>query len=239
MRRVVGQRASVWLTCTVVLLAVMQGCTGEVVPPASSAETTTSMLVTSSTAEITSSAQSTEVSTSAEIPTSASESTVTVPAEASALPLPADNTTVEALNPQEQADRTAIEAVWRQTWDLYSGINEIPSGDRATKVDALMIDPIRSQLLNGASQNDAAGLTQYGSITLHPYWYRAVNGLPYAVIGDCRDTSEFGDKEVTTGAKRTVGVVDSNTVGHFVRDADGSWRLWNVTYVTDIPCKAT
>lgn len=231
-----------WLTpiiAVVVIGALVTGCSST-----PDAAPNTAITISGTTSTFTFSVSTTSSSTSvtnpssATPPTTSSSTSKTVPAEASALPLPADNSTVDALNPQEVTDRAAIESVWRKVWDLLAHINEVSVADRPTQVDDLMLDPIRSQLLAGAVQNDAQGLTQYGSIVLHPYWYRAVDGQPYAVIGDCRDASGFGDVEIATGNKRTVGVSASNTVGHFVRIADGSWKLWNVTYVTDLSCTA-
>jgi hypothetical protein len=225
-----------------VAVLVLQGCssnpTGPDQNPSTTSTTAASSVETTPIPTNSSGSSSTSTATSSSTAPTTSSNPPTIPAEASALPLPADNSTVDALNQREIDDRAAIESAWRKVWDLYSRINAIPAADRASKVDALMLDPIRTQLLEGAAQDDAQGLTQYGSIALHPYWYRAVGGLPYAVIGDCRDTSQFGDAEVAGGNKRTVGVPASNTVGYFVQIPGGNWKLWNVTYVTNLPCSA-
>lgn len=237
MRQLTGRRASVWLMSAVLLVAV-QGCTGETLSPASTPEVTISAPSTDSspTTEPSLPAVTTEASATSEAATTDPQTTpVTVPAEASTLPLPSDDTRVDALNPQEMADRAAVEAVWQDVWNLVPQINEIPATERAAAVDPFMVDPIRTQLLSSADDADTRGATTYGSITLHPYWYRAVGGLPYAVIGDCRDASQFGAADRATGEKKSVGTKDNNTVGKFVK-IDGRWKLFDVTYVQDVPC---
>lgn len=230
MRRPAGQRTSVWLTAGLLLLTA-QGCTAETLPPTPSSPSTAQSTVDTQDATPPGS-RTPEGEPSA---SSTSSAATTVPAEASALPLPSDDTRVDALNPQEQAERAAIEAVWREVWKLVPQINEVSETERAAAVDQLMMDPIRTQLLASAADADARGATTYGSITLHPYWYRAVGGLPFAVIGDCRDASQFGAADRATGEKKSVGTKDNNTVGKFVK-VDGSWKLFDVTYVQDVPC---
>lgn len=233
-----------WAGMLAAAVLSVSGCTGSGDPVGSTSGTSmTSTVATTSdppsgTPSETEALTTTPTSSSPTSPTAPTTSEqVTIPPEASALPLPADNSTVDALNPQEVADRTAIEAVWRRAWDLYSTIDDVPASERPAEVGAVMLDPLKSQLLQGAAKDDAEGITSYGSITLHPYWYRGVDGKPYAVIGDCRDVSAFGDVSRTTGDKISVGVKNSNTVGQFIRTTDG-WKLWNVTYVTDVPCTA-
>jgi hypothetical protein len=231
------RRAPSWLAL-IAAVTLLQGCTSETATPSSSTTNTSTASAEDTTPVTTSSSANTSSSTSSTTSTTATTSTTeTVPAEASALPLPADNSTVDALNPEEVTDRAAIESAWRKVWDLLARINEIPAADRPAQVDALMIDPIRSQLIDSAAKADTQNTTSYGSITLHPYWYRAVDGQPYAVIGDCRDTSGFGSIDRATGQKLSVGVKASNTVGYFVR-VDGRWKLWDVKYVDDLPCTA-
>jgi hypothetical protein len=230
------RRAPSWLAL-IAAVTLLPGCTSATQGTTSSTTSTSTASAEDTTPVTTSSDASTSsiTSTSSMTPT-ATSTTETVPAEASALPLPADNSTVDALNQQEKDDRAAIEAAWRKVWDLYAGIDEIPAADRPAKVNALMLDPLSSQLINGAAADDAAGVISYGSITLHPYWYRAVDGTPYAVIGDCADFSQFGNADRATGEKKTVGIKNRNTVGYFIH-ADDGWKLWNVTYVTDLACE--
>jgi hypothetical protein len=220
----------------------LQGCTSEAPPPVTSSSSTAVTTVSASTPDETSSTPPSASSTSEPASTNPSTGTDSASVSSSApsdpYPLPTDSTTVPAESAKEQADRAAIEAVWAKVWDLYARINAVPATDRPAQVGALMIDPIRSQLLSLASQSDQKGLTFYGKITLHPYWYRPVDGQTTAVIGDCRDTSQFGEKQVATGDKTTVGVTASNTVGKFIQTADGVWHLFDVIYVTDVPCRA-
>jgi hypothetical protein len=223
-----------------VAVIVLQGCssnpTGPDQNPSTTSTTAASSVETTSIPTNSSGSSPTSTATSSSTAPTTSSTTETVPAEASALPLPADNSTVEALNQREIDDRAAIESAWRKVWDLYAGIDNVPVADRSIKVNALMLDPLSSQLIKGAAADDVAGVASYGSITLHPYWYRAVGGLPYAVIGDCADFSQFGNADRSTGEKKTVGIKNRNTVGYFIH-ADDGWKLWNVTYVTDLPCE--
>jgi hypothetical protein len=216
-----------------VLLLALSACTGPTeTSPSTSPVSTTPVVSTSPSTEL-----STHNTTTASIPLASVDATA-LPSGATSLPMPAGSATVQAANPQEETDRAAVELVWRRVWDLVTTINELPLAERQARADALLLDPVRSQLLGSAAKADADGLTSYGSIQLHPYWYRSIDGQDNAVIGDCRDTSFYGSLVRATGEKRSVGVKNSNTVGHFLRGPDGNWKLWQVVYLTDSPCKA-
>lgn len=163
-----------------------------------------------------------------------------MPAEASALPMPASNgtdPTVPAANSQERADRDAIEAVWRQAWLTYETIPDVPAEERRDLVYASFTDPVAAQLLELAAKADANGDTFFGHSVLHPFWYRAVNGLDYAVMGDCRDSSETGSMNRATGQVRWMGKADSTTVGSFVKDPlTGGWKVFQVTNLPNLRC---
>ena len=227
--------------CTAVF--TLQGCTAQAPPPSTPSSSTAVTTVSASTPDETSSTPPSASSTSEPASSDPSRGTDSASVSSSApsdpYPLPTDSTTVPADSAKEQADRAAIEAVWAKVWDIFTRINRIPAADRAAEIGEMMIDPIRAQLIEGAAQADSQNLDTYGSITLHPYWYRAVNGQTTAVIGDCRDTSQFGELDKATNQKKTVGVKASNTVGKFVQTADGVWHLFDITYVQDVPCAAS
>jgi hypothetical protein len=218
-----------------VLLLALSACTGPTETSPSTSPVSTTLAVSTSPAVSSTELSTHRSATTTSIPLTSVEATA-LPSGATSLPMPAGSATVQAANPQEETDRAAVEMVWRRVWDLVTIINEIPLAERQARADALLLDPIRSQLLASAAKADSDGETFYGTIQLHPYWYRSIDGQNNAVIGDCRDASNFGSMIRATGEKRSVGIKGSNTVGRFLRGQDGSWKLWQVSYLTDLPC---
>lgn len=166
---------------------------------------------------------------------------VPVPVEASALPMPASggtDPTVPAANAQEQADRDAIEAVWRQTLALTTLFSMCPRDERPGFIYAVATDPIAADILAVATRAEADGASFFGRTVPHPYWYRAVDGQNYAEMGDCQDASAVGAKN-RAGQVLSRGVVNNSAAGRFVKDPQtGSWRVFQIHYLTDVPCTA-
>jgi len=229
----VGRRVSIMGVIAATATLLLAGCTsgGDSGPTSTS---TSSVQVTAQTAPSTSTSfpgggDPPPNSTSSEAPSS-----VTVPAEAT-LPMPSDSSTVQAVDSVEAADRIAIEAVWFEFWTLMDNLTAMPSAERVAEANKLMLDPVKSRILDGAAKNEAQGATEFGRITLHPYWYRPVDGAAYAVLGDCIDFSQSGTVD-SAGQEVSRGRANVNTVGSFVRDEKGNWKLWQLNQVRDLPC---
>lgn len=137
---------------------------------------------------------------------------------------------------QEAADRAAIEAQWIQFWGVYNSIVRTPEADRASKLDAVSVDPIKSQVLDAARRFKSEGLDYYGSVTTHPYWVTPVDGMKLAVMRDCQDQSSYGSMYVTTQEKRTVGVQNNSLQAGFVLGDDGVWRVQTFNHLENVPC---
>lgn len=235
------------------LLAVLTACTAEApagvtldplteklaessssVPDSSVAVTTGSTTESSTaaptTADVTSEATS-------EAPTS-SPVEVVVPPEASALPLPTEQINIPADSPQEEADRAAIEAVWRQVWDLYRNGYQLTESEIQKTANRLMTDPVRSQFVDGLIAGRTDGIIGKGVIAVSPYWYMDIDGLPYAAMGDCSDFSRFGTGPAGTDEQTSTGKSAINSVGYFLKDSSGQWRLWQVANLADETCVA-
>jgi hypothetical protein len=162
-----------------------------------------------------------------------------VPAEASALPLPTEQVNIPADNAQEEADRAAIEAVWRQVWDLFRHGYDMPEQEVKDVADRILAEPVKSQFVEGLISGAERDVTSYGLISLHPYWYQPVAGLEYAVVGDCSDFSQYGEAKRSTGEQTSRGRANANRIGQFVKSSDGTWKMWNFTRVNDVPCRVS
>ena len=175
-------------------------------------------------------------------PSSLLPSTSAPPASPSPSPSPSDpgtsvvTTASPDISPQEAADRAAIEAQWAEFWRVYTNIIRTPVDQRSTALDAVSVDPAKSNVLGAASRLEADGLDYYGSVVLRPFSVEIDSSRGVAVLEDCQDQSGYGSLYVETGKKRTVGVSDNNTQAGFVRGTDGVWRVQNVQYPTNVPC---
>ena len=156
---------------------------------------------------------------------SSSPSTV----ESSAAPSPQSAT-------QDESDRAAIEAQWRNFWSVYTGIIRTPADQRAVRLDAVSVEPAKSKILEAASRLESEGLDYYGDVILKPYAIDIDSERGLAVIQDCQDQSGYGSVFVQSGEKRTVGVADNNTQAGFIRGIDGIWRVQNIQYPSNATC---
>ena len=94
------------------------------------------------------------------------------------VPTPTPASSSASLDPeaQEMADRAAIEAQWIKFWEIYNEIVRTPVDQRPQALDAVSVEPIRTQILEAASRFDSQGLDYYGAVVQHPYWVTPVNG---------------------------------------------------------------
>ncbi len=137
---------------------------------------------------------------------------------------------------QEAADRAAIEAQWAAFWKVYAEIVRTPDLDRAAALDLVSVDPLKSRVLKDASDFEAQGIDNYGSVVLDPYNIEFSPDRSSAVIQDCQDQSGFGSLYVATGKKRTVGISGNHAQAGLVRGSDGVWRVQTLQYVENVPC---
>jgi hypothetical protein len=136
----------------------------------------------------------------------------------------------------QAADRAAIEAQWAAFWRVYAEIVRTPGQDRAAALDSVSVDPLKSRVLKDASDFEAQGLDNYGSVVLDPYSIEFSADGASAVIQDCQDQTGFGSLYVATGKKRTVGIAGNHAQAGLVRGPDGVWRVQTLQYVENVPC---
>lgn len=137
---------------------------------------------------------------------------------------------------QEAADRAAIEAQWSAFWKIYTEIVRTPPDQRAALLDGVAVDPAKRRVLDAAARLEADGLDYYGVVVLNPYSIDFDANENQAVLSDCQDQSGYGSIFVATGEKRTVGVAHNHTQAGFVRGEDGTWRVQNIQYISNVPC---
>ena len=137
---------------------------------------------------------------------------------------------------REAADRAAIEAQWRAFWNVYENIVRTPGSQRPAALDAVSLDPIKSEILDAAQRFESDGIDYYGSVVHYPYWSTPVDGQEFALLRDCMDQSDYGSVYVASGEKRSSGVEHDHIQAGFVRGTDGIWRVQNIQYIADVPC---
>ena len=143
---------------------------------------------------------------------------------------------VNPTDPQEIADRQAVEAAWIRFWDYWPTFEENSAQERQGLAESIAVDPLKSQMLQGAANADANEETGYGTVTHRISWYQSVDGQQQIAIADCMDQSEMGTSERSTGKRLSKGYARTNLRGDLVRGDDGIWRVRNLFYLTDKPC---
>jgi len=164
-------------------------------------------------------------------PSSASGS-VSVPATSASSASPSPESSAE----REAAERSAVEQAWAQYWIVHNSLLDKPASEWPTAVDAIAVDPTRTQVLDEAATFEKSGMRFYGQVVNHPYWRTLIDGKSVAVMGDCMDSSHTGTLVVKTGVKRTVGVAKNNTRATLVKGSDGTWLVQKIEYLLDTPC---
>jgi len=144
--------------------------------------------------------------------------------------------TESASSASEQADRTAAEAQWIKSWDVYLAMPTTPPEEREALAATVTVDPAKSRMLADAAEFDGQGLQTYGQIEHVVFWTRSINGENTALIDDCQDRSATGSMETASGNKVTVGVAGRHYQGQMVRGADGVWRVSESFFLKDEPC---
>jgi hypothetical protein len=140
------------------------------------------------------------------------------------------------LSAQEQADRTAIEAVWTESWDIYLALPGTPDAERRDRAASVAVDPALAGMLKDAAAIAAQGLDTYGKVGHRISWTMPIDGADHALISDCQDLSQTGSYDIATGEKKTVGVERQSMQGSLVKQDDGTWKLAEVYYLRDEPC---
>jgi len=137
---------------------------------------------------------------------------------------------------QEASDRAAIEAQWVKFWQVYNGIVRTPADQRSAVLDAVAVDPVKSEMLDAAMRFESQGIDYFGSVTQHPYWVTPVSGQSIAVMRDCQDQSLTGTIWLATGEVRTSGGDRNSLQAGFVRGGDGIWRVQQFNHLENVPC---
>lgn len=199
----------------------------EFVPPsAPSSSTTATVSAADTTAAPTD--QSGPADTSATVPTDTpTPVAVTSPTVLPEVTAPTD--------PQEIAGRQAVEAAWTRFWDYYPTFEELSPAERQEIADAIAVDPLKSQILQGAANADAGGRTGYGTVTHRISWFQSLNSQSNIVIADCMDQSQMGSMNKASGKKLTHGFPREDLKGQLAFDPDRGWRVQNLFYVQDAP----
>lgn len=136
---------------------------------------------------------------------------------------------------EEASERREIEAQWVAFWQTYLHITDTDEAERPSVLDAVSVDPVKSDLLSAAGRADLRKQANYGVITHHLFWNTPIGESSQAVIGDCQDQSAAGAVDLVTGSK-TVGSSQINYRGYLNRGNDGVWRVARAEDLADTGC---
>jgi hypothetical protein len=128
------------------------------------------------------------------------------------------------LSAQEAADRRAIAQAWLNFWNVWVDVERYPAAERRARLATVAIDPYLTGALKNMEKADARGISTYGNVAHRLYW-GPVAADGEAIIGDCMDTSQFGDYDIKTNKMTTAGYERDDINGTLVRQSDGSWKV--------------
>ncbi len=132
-------------------------------------------------------------------------------------------------------DRQAVEAAWRDYWEVGLVLLKVPASQRRQNLSRVAVDPLLSDVITSAAQFQEEGVDNYGFVTHRFHWGPSVDGKNVALVGDCMDTSHSGSLNVKTKEKLTVGLPRDNAAIKFVRGSDNRWRAGHIQYL-DAEC---
>ena len=131
----------------------------------------------------------------------------------------------------EEADRRAVDAVYRRFWVLEASFDSrYPAARWRAVLSAVAADPVLTRLLDGAAAQQRQGIRIYGQAVPRPA-IPAIGGRAAVRVADCQDDSRTGQADARTGRPRSVGVARTPVVAVVVRGQDGRWRVSDVHYV--------
>ncbi len=160
------------------------------------------------------------------------------PARSTAIPQgPASSSAViptEGLDPQEAADRQAVADMWVKFWDVFASIDSVPSEQRGAVVASVATPAFAQRIVESAAGYAAQNKMTYGYVLHRIFWGPPIEDGQTALVGDCMDTTNYGDANKATGSKETLGTAREYARGHLVRSPSG-WLVDSYTFV-DQPC---
>ena len=126
-----------------------------------------------------------------------------------------------------------VQAAWLNYWKVALSFESTASAnDWPQAVAAVAVNPIRNQLILGASKDRLENLVGYGYIVSRPYWPTAAEAHSQKVVmGDCFDGTRAGLKFKKTGRTHSVGTPRTNVHATLVKGADGKWRVEQIEYL--------
>lgn len=147
---------------------------------------------------------------------------------------PVTSATVDAAA-QEKADRTAAADAWRKYVSVLYTLDTMPADQVPTAVRGVAVDPTASLMLRKSAEDRASSRGSYGLPISFVSWPQPINGAASVVLSDCQDGSQAGDLNTKTGAKLTVGTVNTPIRATLTRTPAG-WRVSSSELVKGATC---
>jgi len=121
-----------------------------------------------------------------------------------------------------------IEQAYVEFWATGNKVvHDDPAGWRS-ELAAVAVDPQLTRMLNNLDTLRSRSMTVYGETREH-ITKIDIDGAA-ATVSDCQDASGTGQADTKTGARKTVGVPRSPVSARMQHEADGKWRVAEVSY---------
>jgi hypothetical protein len=156
-------------------------------------------------------------------------------------PLPSSGSPSASASPSPPAKPTGtaeeqILAQYRRFWtEVYTGVEAVPSQDRAAFMRPVVAEPLLSELLRIAAQRDRAGTQLRGTpIVIDPVVTRQGTS---AVVSDCVNLTAVVLTNRSTGEVVGGEGTDRRAIDTYLRRGTGGvWRVYSLNDVKDYVC---
>jgi len=119
---------------------------------------------------------------------------------------------------------------YRAFWRVLTPASSARASRRRPMLAPYTADPALSSLLTGIARDRAAGRVYYGTPRLRARVTAISVPRRVAVVRDCQDATQAGDKDASSGRLLTSGTSRTLVVSTMHLQHDGRWRVVFVTF---------
>ncbi|MFI9389134.1 hypothetical protein [Kutzneria sp. NPDC052558] len=121
-----------------------------------------------------------------------------------------------------------IEVAYERFWDIGNSVISQDPASWNSQLAAVATDPQLTRMLDNLKTLRARSLTVYGTTREH-LTKVDIDGTTATVL-DCQDASESGQADARSGAHKTVGIPRNPVSARMRRDANGTWKVAEISY---------
>jgi hypothetical protein len=121
-------------------------------------------------------------------------------------------------------------AQYRQFWATLTPASQTTATRRRVLLEPVSADPELTSLLAGISRDRARGRVYYGQPVTRGRITQLSTAKGVAVVRDCQDASQTGDKDMRSGKLLTKGTTRTLVVTTLHAVAGGTWKVVFVSF---------